>query len=77
MHIHIVKMKEVLCNKQINRLRRVDTRCMLAEGLNKGCIERDALQRAMTEGIWLIEHEMKLHEERELDVTLKAWTNDV
>ena len=76
MHIHIVKMKELLCNKQINRLRWVDTRCMLADGLNKGCIERDALQRAMTEGIWLIEHEMKVHEEKELDVTMRTLAND-
>jgi len=49
---------------------------MLADGLNKGCIERDALQRAMTEGIWLIEHEMKEHEEKELDVTLRTLAND-
>lgn len=76
MHIHIVKMKELLCNKQTSRLRWVDTRCMLADGLNKGCIERDALQRAMTERIWLIEHEMKEHEEKEQDVTLKTLVND-
>lgn len=44
--------------------------------LNKGCIERDALQRAMTERIWLIEHEMKEHEEKEQDVTLKTLVND-
>jgi len=76
MPTHIVKMKELLCNKQTSRLRWVDTRCMLADGLNKGCIERDALQRAMTERIWLIEHEMKGHEEKEQDVTLKTLVND-
>ena len=34
---------------------------MLADGLNKGSIDRSALQLAVREGLWMIEHAVRMH----------------
>ena len=43
MLIHALKMKELLRRNQVSRLIWTDTRSMLADGLNKGSVSRDAL----------------------------------
>ena len=50
------QMREHMSYRRIRRLRWIDTRDMLADGLNKGAISRRALLTALTKGTWLVEH---------------------
>ena len=61
MLIHILRYRELLRNGTISRTVWVDTRDMLADGLNKGTIDRTGLRRACEEGVWLVENEPKTH----------------
>ena len=63
MLIHALKMKELLKWNQISRLIWTDTRSMLADGLNKGSVSRDALRRAAGCGEWEMPFENKIHQE--------------
>ena len=49
--LHVLKLREFLDTGQLRRLWWIDTRMMLADGLTKGAVERDALTSA-SEGIW-------------------------
>ena len=50
------QMREHMSYRRIRRLWWIDTRDMLADGLNKGAISRRALLTALTKGTWLVEH---------------------
>ena len=50
MTIHGLKLRELLQTGKLQRLIWCDTRCMLADGLNKGTIDRSALQLAVSNG---------------------------
>ena len=63
MLIHALKMKELLKRNQVSRLIWTDTRSMLADGLNKGSVSRDALRRAAGYGEWEMPYENKIHRE--------------
>ena len=63
MLIHALKMKELLKRNQVSRLIWTDTRSMLADGLNKGSVSRDALRRAAGCGEWEMPYENKIHRE--------------
>ena len=63
MLIHALKMKELLKRNQVSRLIWTDTRSMLADGLNKGSVSRDALRRAAECGEWDMPFDNKIHRE--------------
>ena len=50
------QMCEHMSYRRIRRLWWIDTRDMLADGLNKGAISRRALLIALTKGTWFVEH---------------------
>ena len=64
MLIHLLKLRELLALKIISRLLWLDTRDMLADGLNKGIVSRDALRRMCTSGRWEVNHEFKIYSDR-------------
>ena len=55
--IHLLKLAEHLETKQLKCLTWIDTRDMLADGLNKGAVEREPLRILCATGIWNIKHE--------------------
>ena len=63
MLIHALKMKELLKRNQVSRLIWTDARSMLADGLNKGSVSRDALRRAAECGEWEMPFDNKIHRE--------------
>ena len=50
--IHILKLAEHLERGQLRSLTWVDTRDMLADGLNKGSVDRQPLRTLCEEGVW-------------------------
>ena len=50
------QMREHMATRKIRQLFWIDTRDMLADGLNKGAISRKPLMRAMVEGGWKVLH---------------------
>lgn len=61
MTIHALKLRELLSLQQINRLIWIDTRSMLADGLNKGSVDRLALRTAVECGRWDINQDVRVH----------------
>ena len=57
MLLHALKLREHLDRKQLSRLVWIDTRDMLADGLNKGSISRDALKMLMMQSVVRIVHD--------------------
>ena len=52
--IHALAMREYLESGRIDRLWWLDTLAMLADGMTKGSVDREALVRVCAEGIWKI-----------------------
>ena len=50
------QMREHMSTHRIRKLWWIDTRDMLADGLNKGAVSRRALVKALTQGVWNVEH---------------------
>ena len=50
------QMREHMACHRIRTLWWIDTRDMLADGLNKGAISRKALLKALTQGEWIVIH---------------------
>ena len=46
-----------MSTQRIRRLWWIDTRDMLADGLNKGAVSRKALFTALMKGVWHVAHE--------------------
>eukprot|EP00435_Cladocopium_sp_Y103_P057887 s677_g20.t1 len=61
MTIHGLKLRELLQTGKLRRMIWCDTRCMLADGLNKGTVDRSALQLAVRKGLWMIQHDVRMH----------------
>ena len=62
MLIHVLKLRELLALKIISRLLWLDTRDMLADGLNKGIVSREALRQMCSSGSWIVNHEFRIFE---------------
>ena len=54
--LQVHAMREALKLRQISKLFWIDTGGMLADGLNKGGLDRTPLQRAMSQNIWHLAH---------------------
>ena len=52
---HIQYIRDLLDTKVLEALVWIDTRDMVADGLTKGSVDRDALHKCMA-GIWLLQH---------------------
>ena len=52
---HIQYLRELLDTKVLEALVWIDTRDMVADGLTKGSVDRDALHKCMA-GIWMLQH---------------------
>ena len=63
MHIHALKLKEILAMRIAKRMIWVDTRDMLCDALNKGSVSRDAIRMACATGVWRIVNAFKCHVE--------------
>ena len=50
------QMREHMSTKRIKTFWWIDTRDMLADGLNKGAVSRKASLLALTKGLWHLEH---------------------
>ena len=61
MTIHSLKARELLSDGKLQRMIWCDTRSMLADGLNKGTIDRAALQCAVSQGRWTIDQPVRIH----------------
>ena len=57
--IHVLKLRELMSMRQLSRLHWIDARCMLADGLNKGSVDRAALQKAISDAVWMIDHDFR------------------
>eukprot|EP00435_Cladocopium_sp_Y103_P067560 s366_g30.t1 len=60
MTIHGLKLRELLQTGKLQRVIWCDTRCMQADGLNKGTVEREPLQTAVRDGLWKIGHAVRI-----------------
>ena len=50
------QMREHMSTTRIKKLWWIDTRDMIADGLNKGAVSRKALLLSLTKGLWHLEH---------------------
>ena len=57
-------IKHLMTTGLIDRLYWIDTRDMLADGLNKGVISREAILTYCRTGTWILKHEALQHTER-------------
>ena len=61
--LHLLKLREFL-GPIIHALGWIDTRDMVADGLNKGIISRDALRTLAQTGEWHVSHQPEIHVQR-------------
>ena len=59
--LHLHWLHELVQRSIIKYLYWIDTRDMVADGLNKGCVNRQALRELSSQGKWILEHEFKSH----------------
>ncbi len=57
------QLKEAMCTFTLKALWWIDTRDMVADGLNKGIISRSALLQVTAEGFWQLAYECRRHQE--------------
>ena len=55
--LHLHSIREALRNGRISRMWWIDTRDMVADGLNKGGLPREPILQMCEEGTWLLKHE--------------------
>ena len=75
MTIHGLKLRELLATGKLQRMIWCDTRCMLADGLNKGTVDREPLQTAVRDGVWKIDHAVRVHPSQMPEVAKQAKDN--
>ena len=75
MTIHGLKLRELLATGKLQRMIWCDTRCMLADGLNKGTVDREPLQTAVRDGVWKIDHAVRVHPSQMAEVAKQAKDN--
>ena len=68
------QMREHMSCRRIRALYWIDTRDMLADGLNKGAISRKPLMQALVQGIWRVIHPLVLRLSR--NVTIHEMNDD-
>ena len=61
-YIHVLRLKE-LCRTQLSSLVWIDTRDMIADGLNKGSVERGPLQQLLRDAQWRVDNPLVRHQE--------------
>ena len=61
-YFHLASLREMLVNGIISSYNWCDTRDMLADGMTKGRLDRDALVSVM-HGKWKLEHATETHSE--------------
>ena len=54
--VHVQYLRELLDFCILKAIIWIDTRDMLADGLNKGAVSRKALLKALTQGVWIVVH---------------------
>ena len=59
--LHALAVREHLEAGHLSRLWWFDTRAMLADGLTKGAVDRDALVKVCEQGLWIIEGDAPIH----------------
>ena len=59
LYVHVLWLQELLDRGVVSQLMWTDTRCMCADGLTKGSIDREGLHEVMR-GLWRITHAVKL-----------------
>ena len=52
--VHALKLREYLDRQQVQTVSWIDTRDMVADALNKGTIEREAVREFFSVGKWLV-----------------------
>ena len=57
--LHALALRDHLESKQLAKMSWIDTRDMVADALNKGCIDRGSLRRFFEKGQWELQHEVK------------------
>ena len=71
--LHSLAVREHLESGHVNRLWWFDTRAMLADGLTKGSVDREALVSVCERGVWVIEGDApvakELRKEAETDAS--------
>ena len=72
----LLQIRELLCSGTLHRLWWVDTRDMLADGLNKGCVTRESILSACRTGCWKLLHNAIGHSEKK-NVTIVSSHADV
>ena len=75
MTIRGLKLRELLATGKLQRMIWCDTRCMLADGLNKGTVDREPLQTAVRDGVWKIDHAVRVHPSQMPEVAKQAKDN--
>ncbi|CAE8682255.1 unnamed protein product [Polarella glacialis] len=57
--VHALKLREYLDRQQVQTVSWIDTRDMVADALNKGTIEREAVREFFSVGKWHVKHAIK------------------
>lgn len=60
----LLQVKELLVSGRLSKLWWIDTADMLADGLNKGLVSRQALTVAAFSGTWVLKHAAISHQEK-------------
>ena len=56
MTYHVKALREYLDKRQLRSITWIDNRDMIADGLTKGRVKRDAINEVLTKGKWLLNH---------------------
>ena len=65
-------LREALLTNRLSRLWWVDTRDMIADGLNKGAVARGALQALAATGRWDVIHACESHSHAQVVMAQRA-----
>ena len=63
MFLHSLAVREPVESRHPSRLWWFDTRAMLADGLTKGSVDREALVKVCEQGLWLVEGDLPIHKQ--------------
>ena len=67
--VHVLgQCREHMQWKRIRILWWIDTRDMLADGLNKGAIRREAILKALIQGVWPVQHKCEKRESKNMQL---------
>ena len=69
---HVQWLQQLLRRRVLHALYWVDTRDMIADGMTKGSVPRQALRTLQEKGAWRLLHEWRKYPEREVDARREA-----